>query len=66
MTNIVMLGGNGHIGRNVTEQWLQRDPQAQFYVLSRSGKIRVSTISRWTLPTRTRTNPTAPTTCPRK
>ncbi|WP_315359165.1 Ohr family peroxiredoxin [Neisseria bacilliformis] len=38
MTNIVMLGGNGHIGRNVTEQWLQRDPQAQFYVLSRSGK----------------------------
>ena len=37
MTNIVMLGGNGHIGRNVTEQWLQRDPPAQFYVLSRSG-----------------------------
>ena len=27
----------GRSGRNVTEQWLQRDPQAQFYVLSRSG-----------------------------
>ena len=37
MTNIVMLGGNGYIGRNVTEQWLQHDPQAQFYVLSHSG-----------------------------
>ena len=33
-----MLGGNGYIGRNVIEQWLQRDMQAQFYVLSRSGK----------------------------
>ena len=28
-----MLGGNGYIGRNVIEQWLQRDMQAQFYVL---------------------------------
>ena len=28
-----MLGGNGYIGRNVIKQWLQRDGQAQFYVL---------------------------------
>ena len=33
MKNIVMLGGNGYIGRNVIEQWLQRDGQVQFYVL---------------------------------
>lgn len=33
MKNIVMLGGNGYIGRNVIKQWLQRDGQAQFYVL---------------------------------
>ncbi|EAU01213.1 MULTISPECIES: NAD-dependent epimerase/dehydratase family protein [Campylobacter] len=38
MKNIVMLGGNGYIGRNVTSLWLQRDLEAKFYVLSRSGK----------------------------
>ena len=38
MTNIVMLGGNGYIGRNTTEEWLKQDPDARFYVVSRSGK----------------------------
>lgn len=38
MTNIVLLGGNGYIGRNVTEKWLREDPNAVFYVISRSGK----------------------------
>ena len=38
MTNVVLLGGNGYIGRNVTETWLKEDPSAVFYVISRSGK----------------------------
>ncbi len=38
MTNIVLLGGNGYLGRNVTRKWLEKDPQATFYVVSRSGK----------------------------
>lgn len=38
MTNVVLLGGNGYIGRNVTEKWLKKDPSAVFYVISRSGK----------------------------
>ena len=37
MTTIVLLGGNGYIGRVVTKQWLTKDPKAQFYVVSRSG-----------------------------
>lgn len=36
--NVVLLGGNGYIGRNVTKEWLARDPEAQFYVVSKSGK----------------------------
>lgn len=36
--NIVMLGGNGYIGRETTRQWLERDPSARFVVLSRSGE----------------------------
>ena len=36
------MGGNGYIGRNVTERWLEADPQAQFYVVSRSGKNELS------------------------
>lgn len=42
MTNVVLLGGNGYIGRNVTEAWLRKDPQATFYVVSRSGKNALS------------------------
>lgn len=38
MTTIVLLGGNGYIGRNVTKNWLKKDSSAEFYVLSRSGK----------------------------
>ena len=38
MTTIVLLGGNGYIGREVTQQWLTRDPSADFYVVSRSGQ----------------------------
>ncbi len=38
MTNVVLLGGNGYIGRNVTEEWMKKDSQAVFYVVSRSGK----------------------------
>lgn len=42
MTNIVMLGGNGYIGRNTTEVWMKQDPDTVFYVVSRSGKNRLS------------------------
>lgn len=38
MTTIVLLGGNGYIGRNVTKNWLKKDLSSEFYVLSRSGK----------------------------
>lgn len=38
MTTIVLLGGNGYIGWNVTKNWLKKDLSAEFYVLSRSGK----------------------------
>lgn len=37
MSTIVLLGGNGYIGRNVTEKWLNADPKAEFVVVSRSG-----------------------------
>lgn len=38
MKNIILLGGNGYIGRHVTEKWIARDNDATFYVISRSGK----------------------------
>lgn len=38
MANIVLLGGNGYIGRNTTKEWMAKDPDAVFYVISRSGK----------------------------
>jgi UDP-glucose 4-epimerase len=38
MYNVVMFGGNGYIGRTVTEKWLKRDSEARFIVVSRSGK----------------------------
>lgn len=37
MSTIVMLGGNGYIGRNVTEKWLKVDSNAKFIIVSRSG-----------------------------
>ena len=39
--NIVLMGGNGYIGRAVTQEWLKRDPKAQFYVISKSGKNQI-------------------------
>lgn len=38
MTNVVVLGGNGYIGRNIMETWLGQDPNIIFFVYSRSGK----------------------------
>ncbi len=38
MSTVVMLGGNGYIGRNVTKKWLEADKDAKFIVVSRSGK----------------------------
>lgn len=44
MTNVVLLGGNGYIGRNATQLWMKKDQEAQFYVVSRSGKNRLSDV----------------------
>lgn len=38
MSIVVMLGGNGYLGRNVTEKWMAADPEARFVVVSRSGR----------------------------
>lgn len=38
MTNIVILGGNGYIGRAIIQYWLTIDKNAAFYIYSRSGK----------------------------
>jgi UDP-glucose 4-epimerase len=38
MTNFVLLGGNGYLGRNFTKYAQTQDPTAHFYVVSRSGK----------------------------
>ena len=35
MTKAVLLGD---IGRATTEAWIKADPEAEFYVISRSGK----------------------------
>ncbi|VDG19636.1 NAD-dependent epimerase/dehydratase family protein [Lactiplantibacillus mudanjiangensis] len=37
-TQIVILGGNGYLGRELTKLWLQKDALADFWILSRSGK----------------------------
>lgn len=39
--NTVLLGGNGYIGRAVTEYWLEKDKDMIFYVLSRSGRNQI-------------------------
>jgi UDP-glucose 4-epimerase len=39
MLNVVLMGGNGYLGRNFTKQWLANETgETHFYVLSRSGK----------------------------
>lgn len=35
--NIVILGGNGYVGKELVKQWLVRDKNAQFLLISRSG-----------------------------
>lgn len=36
-SKIILIGGNGYIGRALTAAWAATDPSAQFDVLSRSG-----------------------------
>lgn len=38
MRNIIILGGNGYVGRELTAQWLAHDPGAEFWIVCRSGK----------------------------
>ena len=40
--NVVVLGGNGYIGTTIIERWLKRDPQVEFFSISRSGQGRLS------------------------
>jgi UDP-glucose 4-epimerase len=42
MKKIVLLGGNGYIGREVTKQWLKKDSNAEFYIISRSGNNKLT------------------------
>lgn len=35
MDNIVLIGGNGYVGSEVTKQWLERDKNATFFVVGR-------------------------------
>lgn len=44
MATIVLLGGNGYIGRSVTKHWLKKDPQAHFWVVSRTGNNKLNDI----------------------
>lgn len=37
LSTIVLLGGNGYIGREVSKQWLAKDNKANFIVISRTG-----------------------------
>lgn len=34
---VVVLGGNGYIGKELVRQWLERDPSAYFLLISRNG-----------------------------
>lgn len=45
MTTLVLLGGNGYIGREISRQWCQRDSQIQIYTVSRSGKNSLQTTN---------------------
>ena len=38
MRNIILLGGNGYIGRAVSEEWIGKDSTITLYVVSRSGE----------------------------
>lgn len=36
--NVVIFGGNGYIGNSIIEKWMEKDKQAEFFSVSRSGK----------------------------
>lgn len=36
--NIVLLGGNGYLGRHLTDLWLNLNPQITIYSISRTGE----------------------------
>ena len=38
METVVLVGGNGYIGREITRQWLNRNSAVQIYVTSRSER----------------------------
>lgn len=40
--NIVLLGGNGYLGRAVTKTWLEQDVNATFYVVSRFAQNKLA------------------------
>lgn len=41
MTNFVLLGGNGYLGRNFVQYAQKQEPSAHFYVVSRSVRNRL-------------------------
>lgn len=43
-TNIILLGGNGYIGRQLVRAWRQRDDDTAFWLLSRSGKTNLDLL----------------------
>ncbi|MFD1418861.1 NAD-dependent epimerase/dehydratase family protein [Companilactobacillus keshanensis] len=38
VSTVLLLGGNGYLGKELTRQWHELDPSAQFVILSRSGR----------------------------
>lgn len=36
--NIIILGGNGYVGTALIERWSRKEPGAEFFAVSRSGK----------------------------
>lgn len=42
LTNVVLLGGNGYIGRNLSLYWLQQDADVKLFAVSRSGRSELS------------------------
>ena len=38
MKNILLMGGNGYIGKEMIKQWLEKDEEVNFFVISRNGE----------------------------